>query len=93
MCITFIALVPNSAHPLQLNLLLPNQAIPINILNRIRPHILQRLFKLLCLLGTIREQMVFYQFLWRLAEPLEQGEVLEFVGAENLEDFDVLVIA
>jgi hypothetical protein len=78
---------------LQLHLLLSKQRIPINILDRIRPHILERLFKLVRLLGAISEEMILYQFLRRLAEPLEQRKVLELVGAENLEHLDVLFIA
>lgn len=83
---------PILAPHLQLNLLLPQQPIPIHILNRIRPNILQRLLKLLRLLRTIRKQMVLDKFLRRLAEPLEQREVLELVGTENLQHFDVLVV-
>jgi hypothetical protein len=37
--------------------------------------------------------MVLHQFLRRLPKPLEQREILELVGAENLENFDVLVVA
>lgn len=78
---------------LQLNMLLLKQLIPINILDRILGNITKRLLKLMRLLGTIRKQVLAHQLLRRLTEPLEQREVLELVGAEDLEDFDVFVVA
>lgn len=85
--------LPHDLHDrLQLNFLLLQQLIPIHILNRIGPHILQRLLKLVRLLRTIRKQMVLDQSLRRLAQPLEQTEILELVGPENLEHLNVLVV-
>jgi hypothetical protein len=44
-------------------------------------------------LRAVCEKMVLDQFLWCLTEPLEEREVLELVGAKDLKDLNILIVA
>jgi hypothetical protein len=85
--------IPQSPVKIILQLHLVFLILKLHILDRIPLRIPNRPLKLLSLLGARSKQMLLDQPLRRLAQPLEQREVLELVGTEDFENLDGLVVA